>query len=1479
MTGGVFTVMRRIGGVGWRMLGAALVAAPLLALAQAPVDAPQVGLTSSPHQPAVQTFAPKLLVGVLAGGRPPLEVLDGEQLSGFSASWLRLLVGPNVELIPKRFADMPQLMAAACAGDVDLVMSVARTPERERCVAFTMPYLNSAAAFVTRSGDTDALTTGARRGHSGIATEKGFVLESLLRARFPAAPIERYATTPEALHAVETGAADIYVGLAPVVRYQLATAAFRGLRVAYEERMPVRGLRFAVPRSNTALRDRLDAALSGVKPAAAAELRAQWLDGEPQLSRFVLSAEERAWLHALPPLAVGLDDDWGPFSFIGPSGRPAGIANDYLDYLARALGVRFQRVRSSSWPDTVSAFRRGELALLGTSDADDEQLAGTLFTQPYEHYPFVLVARNDEPVARDLADFAGRPVALAPHAPSIGQFAPDLQGAQAMRVSSVAAGLDLLDAHRSDVLVVDVAAVSGLLKRYPGLRIVAPAGRDDKLSFAVRADLAPLGGLIDRALGAMPAAESQRIRDRWVSVPTATHPRWSVNALRLLPLLIVFGVVLLVTLRAYVLLQREMRRRRRAERVLARQVELQSTMMEMIPYPFAARDLQNRYLAVNRAFEEATGLSRVDVLGRAGIGLAPWGKENSRRIDEMYWQAIGGEDVQRLELELEPHGPGGERRHGIFGTRLCRDGRNAPFCALGTMIDITEIRRAELRARETERLLSDVTRWLPAIVFQLRRAPDGQYTFPYLGGDMRRLLGGDSDELLRIDVPGILLHVRRGDRRRLIARIERSSRQLTPVYIEFSYRASAGQIWVRSEFVPRREDDETVVWSGCAFDVSAERARADELARARDMAQAASRAKDRFLAMMSHEIRTPMNGVLGLVEVLESTPLNVEQSEMIGMVQESAGALLQIIDDLLDFAKIEAGRLAIEWEPFDVRDLVDRAVGLLAGRAHEKGLRLSVDVAPNVAAMLRGDSVRLRQILFNLLGNAIKFTQQGDVRVIVTAADVDAHRGHPGYAGADARQRLALSVEDTGIGIAPDLQAQLFEPFVQGGSSTTRRFGGTGLGLAICRKLADLMGGRLALRSVPGRGTCMTLSIELGVHAYVNAVDALVGKRALVECGDERTAAALMHFGEALGMVMTRVASAGRVDLVFMSEDSTAKVDAPAILLSAIPKPAGYRVTSAGVVLGTNPVSWCGMGAACAAALAAMPVAGGARTVAGANVAPTMPTPPDREQALAAGRLILVAEDHPVNRELIRHQLALLGFACDVVNDGEDARSALARTRYGGLITDCNMPNLSGYDLVRWLRERERERDAEAEAGARRLPVIGVTASTSSDDLRLCRESGMDDYLVKPTRLATLRDHLARWFGAAESQRLAQPRRASTHHRSFEPLDIDRLIQVWGSEATVKALLGSFVSAVRDDLLALSPLLDDCNVKRLREWHHRLAGAVGVLHYPALSAVLEKYRRSMDCRDARQLRDEGLALIDLCGALLDDIEQQAESLV
>jgi two-component system, NarL family, sensor histidine kinase EvgS len=274
-----------------------------------------------------------------------------------------------------------------------------------------------------------------------------------------------------------------------------------------------------------------------------------------------------------------------------------------------------------------------------------------------------------------------------------------------------------------------------------------------------------------------------------------------------------------------------------------------------------------------------------------------------------------------------------------------------------------------------------------------------------------------------------------------------------------------------------------------------------------------------------------------------------------------------------------------------------------------------------------------------------------------------------------------------------------------------------------------------------------------------------------------------------------------------------------------------------------------------------------------------------------------VAEDHPVNQELMRHQLALLGFACDVVSDGAQALEALAECEYGCLMTDCHMPNVSGYDLTRRVREAER-----VAGGGRRLPILGITANTAPENLSQCREAGMDDCLIKPTRVATLREHLARWFGAESAPRPAAEaaareggttaqagpgcsfaeRSSSTmlaerpqQTRTFEPLDLTHMTQVWGGEATVKTLLGLFVSAMRDDLDALAPLLERVEMSQLREWHHRLAGAVGVLQYPALLAELETFRCHMNSHTAEQLREEGYALIRTCHEMLDAIEQQA----
>ncbi|CAG4901352.1 ATP-binding protein [Paraburkholderia gardini] len=1219
-----------------------------VALAVVPLESASATLTD------VSTAG--LTIGVLAGGWAPFESVNGANLNGLSVDYLRALTGPGVRLETRTYADMPQLLDAACEGQIDVLMSVARTPERDRCLLFTAPYFRAPLSVVTREERSASFTRSQLQG-ARLAIEKGFALEGFLAARYPHAHVLTYTDTLAALAAVERREADAYLGFAPAVRSQLSSGAFAHLDVAFDETGRTGELRFAVPRQRPALRDDLD-----------------------------------------------------------------------------------------------------------------------------------------------------------------------------------------------------------------------------------------------RALSAMSQDERHRIRNRWIVPSAPLRGIGSVSAMRLLPFLIAIGVILFVTLRAYALLQREMRLRKRTERELATQLNFQQTMMEMVPYPLVAKDLDGRYIAVNRAYEASTGLARSAVIGRTSLDVQAWGAANSVSLDHMTRRTLESGAWQQIELEFT--GRAGDVRHGLFWTCMCTGIDGTPSCVLGTLVDITDIRNVEVLAHETERRLFDVTRSLPAVVFQLRRDPSGAYSFLYVGGDTQGLLGNDGRALTE---PGSLdfRRVCAEDRRTLMVALVRSARSLQPVHVEFRLDGGApGFRWVHAELVPRREAAHSIVWSGYGVDASADHARADELARARDVAEAASRAKDDFLAMMSHEIRTPMNGVLGLVEVLERTPLNADQGEMLGMIHESAGALLQILDDLLDYSKIEAGRLTIESEPVELRELVDNAVGLLAGRAHEKGLKVRVDVEPDVAASLRGDSVRLRQILFNLLGNAIKFTPAGEVDVRVALREQT-----------DSVQTVDIVVEDTGIGIAPDVQARLFEPFVQAESSTTRRFGGTGLGLTICRKLVDLMDGTLELQSTPGTGTRMTLRLAMPVERKSHTAGRLRGKRGMVVIADTQVAEAMMHFGEALGLALERVSPAAldnstsamfaAVDLLFIVEGLVIPNEVPShvrvVCLTEKPKPTGYRIVDDNVRLSINPISWRGLGAACAAALSGLAGVPSRQT----DAIETGGVEPDRERAMASGRLVLVAEDHPVNQELIRHQLALLGFACDVVDDGAEALAALERTHYGFLITDCHMPNLSGYELAREVRSRE---GRHGKGDAMRLPILGITANTAPEDLRACREAGMDDCLVKPTRLATLRDYLARWFGAditrepGETSQITDVDDTSLTGRStplptraFVPVDLAYMTQLWGSESTVKSLLDAFVSAVRDDLRALPMLLegidkaspvdsspvDSPDIEPLREWHHRVTGAAGVLQYPPLLELLERYRQGMQQWPSAQLRAEGHALVAQCGTILDGIEEQA----
>jgi len=562
--------------------------------------------------------------------------------------------------------------------------------------------------------------------------------------------------------------------------------------------------------------------------------------------------------------------------------------------------------------------------------------------------------------------------------------------------------------------------------------------------------------------------------------------------------------------------------------------------------------------------------------------------------------------------------------------------------------------------------------------------------------------------------------------------------------------------WVSTTKVPLRNQWGAIIGTlGLSRDVTLLKQYEDELAVARDAALESARVKSEFLANMSHEIRTPLNAVVGMSGLLLDTELDSEQRDFATTIRTSADLLLGVINDVLDISKMDAGRMQIETIDFDFTQIVEEAAELLADRAQSKGIELATWMPEDVPRWLRGDPGRIRQVLVNLVGNAVKFTECGEVVVRVSAGD-----------SASGKPTLRVEVQDTGIGIPPEARDKLFAAFTQADGSMTRRYGGTGLGLAICRSLTQLMGGDIGFTSRPGGGTTFWFTLPLvpassPAAAVPRDLVSIEGARVLIVDDNATNREILRH--QAAAWRMRHDSAVSGPDAIARLHQAHASGDpyAMVILDMQMPDMDGMAVARAIksdpalrdtrlVVLTSlaHHASDAELREAGIAAYLTKPVKQ-SRLFDSLVTAMSDGDAPARRERTAApasavqenyrGVRVLLAEDNAVNQKVALRQLQKLGIEADAVGDGQEVLQSIVRTPYDVILMDCQMPNLDGYEATRRIRQDEARTPSR-----RRLHIIALTAHAMAGDREACLAAGMDDYVSKPMRLDELGQALSR---------------------------------------------------------------------------------------------------------------------------------------
>ncbi|WP_213865599.1 transporter substrate-binding domain-containing protein [Vibrio crassostreae] len=1141
------------------------------------------------------------------------------------------------------------VLSAFEKGELDLLVGVSSTKERQEYMTFSEPMFSIRRAVITQNlkiNDLSELAT------ANLALEKGFALNDLLPSLLPDSRITTLDSTQAAFTAIEDNRVDAYIGDALALSALLREQPKDSLTLSVLPDLPADHLHFAVKKGKHKLLSRINFALEDIKQSSLQSIYNQWL-APSQHSMLLdygtlnLTQDEKNWLDKNPSIPVGTHSNWYPYDFTNEQQQHSGLSADVLNLISNVLGVSFESTTYLTPEAAEVAFNNGETMVLTNITPTTDKARYMDFTQAYSFEPWVLLSRSDR----------------------LGNFAPS--GTEAIGMIEDSGGTTVLPSLcltcQAVPYINHVSAFQALQKdeisfALASLHHAAPLLHQDyvgqfkitgtineqnsaPLALAVNFRHPMLLSIINKAISALPANELERLENKWLTYEyqEGLSPRevakWSV----------IIGLGIFIVIFVIVFWNRKMaaeieQRKVAEQRAKAAEAHLQ-TLADNIDGVVLKHIQTNPKLALNIQFSFVSA-GVTDIFGLSVDSV----KEHPQHLFDL----ISKEDLPHFETSM-----------------------------------LEAIKSGHWESEQQVQLASGEVKW-----------------------------------------------------------------------VKFNSQIS---------------NSKAIEWNTVITDITLLKKQQQALDNARQKAESATAAKSQFLATISHEVRTPISGILGLLELMQEHQLSEELLNLHGGLNQSARNLLHIVNDVLDYSKIEAGKLELNPTEIELGKVLARIVQPQSIHAQQKGLAFHYWQDPNLAQWLFADDIRLHQILNNFLNNAIKFTEHGTISLHVDVIEKNEHQ-----------QRISLTVSDTGIGIPKDRQQSLFQPFEQADKTTSRRFGGTGLGLSIALKLIEQMNGTIELSSEEGKGSHFTVTVTLPTCTPEQAVNnALALPQTLLCTSDventielgvgnhshevyvvgyvlqqEELCRYLKHFGlepKVLHInqkhLLKEMVVKHQPKHIFVAMSVWQQLAITDAWIQQHTSSTRFTVINQNPMLSPEPLgnSWC---------LSVNPLLPDnlvhvlTKPVSHDNLISPVDSEAKapiaeetREQAENNGRLILVAEDHPINQQVIAKQLENIGVHADIVDNGVLALNALKDKRYGLLLTDCHMPEMDGYTLASSIRQIE-QRKEELNQETQRLPIVALTANAVQGEDANCYAHGMDDFLVKPVSIKQMKLTIEKWLPA-----------------------------------------------------------------------------------------------------------------------------------